>query len=65
MHCMKQDVQRLNVLIGPVPRLDKSKFTVRIDGFVEHQVEYTLEDIKSKFAKVEVVAALEVRQPLS
>lgn len=48
-------------LIGPVPQLNEAKFTVKIDGLVENEVEYTLEDLMSKFLKFEVVAALEVR----
>lgn len=41
--------------------LDPNKFVVRIDGLVEHEQEYTLNDLRKQFERTTVVAALQVR----
>ncbi|KAI0925853.1 hypothetical protein AcV5_008469 [Taiwanofungus camphoratus] len=43
----------------PVKALDPNKFVVRIDGLVEHEQEYTLNDLRKQFERTTVVAALQ------
>lgn len=46
---------------GPVRKLNATTFRLKVKGLVEHEAEYTLDDIKSNFPRVEVTAALQVR----
>ncbi|GJE99903.1 molybdopterin binding oxidoreductase-like protein [Phanerochaete sordida] len=44
---------------GPIEHLDAATFKLKVDGLVEREAEYTLEEIQNAFPKAEVVAALQ------
>lgn len=45
---------------GPVREFDEDTYTLRVKGGVERTLELRLKDLKANFAKVEIVAALQV-----
>ena len=64
-HCASKDITvedlSLHARTGPVPALDEATFSVRVDGRVQHERAFGLEDLKREFGRKEVVAALQVR----
>lgn len=44
---------------GPVPELDASSWTLRVDGLVEHQLELSLGELQERFDARDVVATLQ------
>ena len=47
--------------VGPVFDLDEETYTVKVDGLVKKNLEFTLKDLRETFDHLEVVAALQVR----
>ena len=47
---------------GPVIKLPAEHFKIKLDGLVERPVAFTLSELKERFPKVEVVAAMQVRE---
>jgi sulfite oxidase len=44
---------------GPVPELDPARFRLRVDGLVERELEFGLDDLRAGFAEHEVAATLQ------
>jgi len=45
---------------GPVPVIDEKSYSLKIEGLVNNRISLSLKDLKDKFEKKEVVAALQV-----
>jgi len=44
---------------GPVPVLDPSTWRLRVDGLVERELEFSLDELRSRFARHEIAATLQ------
>ena len=44
---------------GPVPRIDAAAWRLTVDGLVERELELSLDDLRERFARREVVATLQ------
>lgn len=58
--CATEGPSNTHTVTGDIPKLDESKFTIRIDGMVQQETQLSLSDMKAKYKPRSVVAALQV-----